>query len=368
LNVRSAISPSPVTGNLSDMELFISLKSTANIEIETAVKNNEPEMARRAAHDIDAGKMVLESWVISSGGEMVTSQGTEAQAKIPADHLEELPDVIQRLEETTDSRVSCGVGFDLHESGTALKVAEHRGGKPAIVLFDESVAQEAHELDESQEESELGPITPKDEEALEGDAPEEDGGVEPTLNKAEGDAKPGEATKIEQGSIDPMAAEPSAPSPMSPASLASPSEMGPGGEPQQDPNQLRQAVAAVLQDVKANMQSIQDLQQKDPKAFESVIGLIQAFVAVAQKAFGDQGGPPMQKAEPGALKPMTPGKKHKVVLPVGSQLDTGSSGTRNAGKVKIRHADGSSGWVSTRAGKITSMDGHAVSSRNPSGK
>ena len=72
----------------------------------------------------------------------------------------------------------------------------------------------------------------------------------------------------------------------------------------------------------------------------------------------------MEKA---ALKPGKTGR-HDLMLPVGSQKDPGASGTREAGKVKIRHADGKASWVSVRAGQVLSADGHPVSSRNPSGK
>lgn len=72
----------------------------------------------------------------------------------------------------------------------------------------------------------------------------------------------------------------------------------------------------------------------------------------------------MEKA---ALKPGKTGR-HDLMLPVGSQKDPGASGTHEAGKVKIRHEDGKTAWVSVRAGQVLSADGHPVSSRNPGGK
>jgi hypothetical protein len=421
------------------MELFIAWRSTANIEVERATRDNEPEMARRASTGIDSGNMLIQSWVLSSGGEMVVTSGIEGQAKVPADKLDELPDLLERYEQATDSRISVGVGFEPHESDTALRVAEARGGKPAVVLFNEDVAREAHELEESKQDDELGPILPEDEAALEDGAPESDGGVEPTLNKAEGDAKPGEASKVVAGTIKPDAAAMSAPSSITPASMPSGSPAGapaPAPGQTQDSQQLKQAVASVLQDVKQNMAAIQQLQQADPRAFQSVTGLIQAFIQVAQQLFGPGGDPQqMQKSEDsvspsslegddqlaaqslleeakavrdydqrkgkasssklkGALEhaieeekehaedfvdamekdeihpmhPMTPGKRHDIIEPVGTQLDTGPDGTRNAGKIKIRHQDGKTGYVSVRAGQILSQDGHPISSRNPGGR
>ena len=387
------------------MDLFLAWRSTANIEVGRATRANEPEMARRASSGIDTGNMLMQSWVLQAGGEMVVVAGTEGQAKVPAERLDELPDVLEQYEQATDSRVSVGVGFEPHEADTALDVAEARGGKPSVVLYNEDVAQEAHSLEEGEETDELGPIAPEDEALLEDGAPEADGGTEPTLRKAEGDAKPGEASKIAAGSKDPQAAMPSAPSPISPASAPSAQAPQPGAAPApgqaQDPEQLRQVIVSVLQDVKKNMPAIQQLQQTDPAAFQAVTGLVQAFVAVAQQAFGGQ---PMAKSEheekvreessehpsfpkedieqivedherlgkdevpAGAAKPMKPGVRHELHEPVGSTLDTASGGTRNAGKVKVRRQDGKTAWVSVRAGQVLSQSGHAISSRNPGGK
>jgi hypothetical protein len=389
------------------MDLFLAWRSTANIEVDRATRANEPEMARRASNGIDTGNMLMQSWVLRTGGEMVVTAGTEGQAKVPAERLDELPGVLEQYEQATDSRVSVGVGFETHEADTALDVAEARGGKPAVVLYNEDVAREAHELEESEESEDLGPLAPEDEALLEDGAPEADGGTEPTLHKAEGDAKPGEASKIAAGSKDPQAAMPSAPSPISPASAPSapPGQAPAGGGAAaapgqaQDPEQLRQAIVAVLQDVKKNMPAIQQLQQTDAAAFQAVTGLVQAFVAVAQQAFGGQ---PMAKSEheekvreessehPSlpeedieqivedherlgkgelhAATPMKPGVRHHLVEPVGTQLDTGSQGTRNAGKVKVRHQDGKTSYVSVRAGQVMSQAGNPISSRNPGGR
>jgi hypothetical protein len=68
------------------------------------------------------------------------------------------------------------------------------------------------------------------------------------------------------------------------------------------------------------------------------------------------------KAE-GNMSPLKPGVKHRTILPVGSQIDTDSQGTRNSGKVKVRNLDGSQKWVSVRAGQVMSREGHAISSR-----
>jgi hypothetical protein len=71
----------------------------------------------------------------------------------------------------------------------------------------------------------------------------------------------------------------------------------------------------------------------------------------------DRTGVPLELAE----LPMPNGgpTHHELNLPVGSTRD---------GKIKVRHGDGTSGWVEVRAGIVMSQDGHAISARNPGGK
>jgi hypothetical protein len=71
----------------------------------------------------------------------------------------------------------------------------------------------------------------------------------------------------------------------------------------------------------------------------------------------DEMDPSLKKVRLPAVKP-APTHQH-LNLPVGSTRE---------GKVKVRHEDGHSSWVSVRAGQVLSNDGHAVSSRNPGGK
>jgi hypothetical protein len=56
--------------------------------------------------------------------------------------------------------------------------------------------------------------------------------------------------------------------------------------------------------------------------------------------------------------------RHHTLLPVGSTIDTGPSGTRNVGKIKIRRQDGKTSWISVRAGLVMGPDGNPRSSRS----
>jgi hypothetical protein len=63
--------------------------------------------------------------------------------------------------------------------------------------------------------------------------------------------------------------------------------------------------------------------------------------------------------EKGLPLPESQPTKHVLHLPVGAT---------KGGKVRVRHADGKTSWVSVRAGQVLSNDGHATSSRNPAGR
>ena len=67
---------------------------------------------------------------------------------------------------------------------------------------------------------------------------------------------------------------------------------------------------------------------------------------------------------------LTAGKtgRHNVILPVGSQVDSGPSADHEAGEIKIADpATGKSKWREVRAGIVMAPDGSPTSSRNPSG-
>jgi hypothetical protein len=83
-----------------------------------------------------------------------------------------------------------------------------------------------------------------------------------------------------------------------------------------------------------------------------------------------QRSPIMKRKKKLGKAALDPGKtgRHNVVLPVGSQIDSGPTGTRNVGKVKVEDKEtGKTKWRSVRAGLVMDPQGNPVSSRNPSG-
>lgn len=95
-----------------------------------------------------------------------------------------------------------------------------------------------------------------------------------------------------------------------------------------------------------------------------------------------EGGSPMpaDDVDPVAKAALSATKtgRHDVVLPVGSVKEGGSGIHGEAGKIKVQHGDGKTGWVQAQAGQVTAVGdthakpilgavSHPVSSRNPHG-
>jgi hypothetical protein len=396
------------------MELHIAYASTADKDVERATMHDDAEGARRLTRDIERGTRVIESWVLRSGGEMVTQNGTRGSFKVPAEHLDELLDIIRQYEEATQSKFACGVGGETAEAAIALKVAEKRGGDPAVVLYTPDVAQEAHDFDQDDDSF----LTDEAEDDVLEDMDE------PVAKAQFNDpAEAGEATKVAQGALSPTAALPSAPSPLTPGSppAQDPAAQGQGQPPQQgqagpqSPQELKQAIAGVLQDVKQQLPNIEQLKQTAPDAYQAILGMVEAMLALAQSKFGGDAAvqSPVQKAEGKgrnlwldseegrswtaaveremeehphltreeaeklvadhmrtekaephplhpyhALKPTATGR-HELHLP---------TGTTHGRRVKVVHPDGKTTWVQVGAGQVMSEDGHPISSRNPGGR
>jgi hypothetical protein len=210
---------------------------------------------------------------------MIRSDGCDIQASVPAERLDELLVVLTQAGETTGDSLACGVGADLREAAIALRVARNRGGDPAVVLFTPSVADEDRKNQEVSHESIF------DEKSKDG------------LTKADGQPSGGEATKIQQGQLSATAAEPSPPSPPSPSDAAPPGQQGApaqGGKPSNQ--QLLQAVGQVLADVKKQLPGLEEMKKQNPGAYQAVMAMTQAVVALAQQLGGGQQGQPVQKS------------------------------------------------------------------------
>jgi hypothetical protein len=288
------------------MELHFAWHFDADDDIERALMYDKVEQAGRIGQNVEAANRVLESWVLRSHGRIVTDEGTTGSAQMAAEYLEELPDILRQVEELTEARMFVGVGSEPSEAVIARKVAEKRGGDPAIVLYTPDLSEEAKQADEmSDDEADAFEV---------GDGG--GGGDDDTgLAKAEDNQQEGgEATQVAQGKLSPSAAAPSPP-PSPGISAGSPS--APQGQPQQggppaaggQPSEedVMGAVGQALEQFKAQVPFFeQQVKKANPQAYAAVMGMVQGLIALAQTLAGGDGestppagaaGGGMQKAE-----------------------------------------------------------------------
>lgn len=286
------------------MELFIAAKCDIDADIDRALTYDKGSEAARLSQDLDSATRIIESWVLRAHGRMLSQEGASWSAQIPAERLEELPDITEQYENACSARLAIGVGAQPSEAVIARKIAEERGGNPAIILYTPDLSEEARKLDEmsDDEANELDGASPDEDDGVTGGA--DAGGA---LGKAEGaQREPGEATQVVQGQLSPTAAAPSPP-PSASISAGSPSPQGqqppgqaaPQGEPSED--EVLQAVGQVLTQFKQQLPFFeQQVKQANPQAYQAVMGMIQGMIAMANKlasGSGEGSPPPGAKGE-----------------------------------------------------------------------
>ena len=165
------------------MELFIAAKCDIDADIDRALTYDKGSEAARLSQDLDSATRIIESWVLRAHGRMLSQEGASWSAQIPAERLEELPDITEQYENACSARLAIGVGAQPSEAVIARKIAEERGGNPAIILYTPDLSEEARKLDEmsDDEANELDGASPDEDDGVTGGA--DAGGA---LGKAEG--------------------------------------------------------------------------------------------------------------------------------------------------------------------------------------
>jgi hypothetical protein len=385
----------------------------------SALMADNVEELRQISASIRRGTDNVKAWAMAVGGSPILDLGTLGAVEVPADRMTELPAIAQKFEAICEGTMSIGVGMTLSEAYTAMRFSSIKGGNQISlyhVEMEDAVSE--HGREEPDALAGLGKSSKTGQEEPTGfaDGPEDEqpqaGG--PT------DAQHGTATPAEQGS--PMA-PPEQGSPMAPpdAGGGAPAGAGdpnggqvqqPGGqeggeEQQQDP---RTAVVQALQMIKQQAPVLEQMKQTNPDAFEAVKAVVEAMIMMAQ-GMAASGGPeegggeePVEKAEDLTKAGEQAESKHLKCVKCGftqlpadratdskgckgntphswptaevakADLPQGYAvGTQKDGKIKVQHKDPATGanggpaWRSVRAGQIMSEDGHAISSRNPSG-
>ncbi len=337
-----------------------------------AVLNNDAEELARISHRIDRGQAVIRSWAVAAGGRVIEAGGDEVTVQIPAEALKDLPAVRQTYHSAVDVTLSAGVGKKLSEAGKALMAAKLRG-KDQVAFYDESVEKEVAGISDKSEAEKLS------EEYLqkaEGSA-QQPAATPPSLQTEE--HSEGEVAQNDAAAIDDFAAgNPHVEAFHQAAAAQDRADRAAAMRQSTDYEQLKQSVAAALGSLREQLPVLGQLKSAYPDTYKSVMGLVQSVIALAQGLKTSDAE--LQKAERGFMDAdldsllMRKGTPDPTKPHVGLNLPPG---TLHHGRLKVKHADGSTGWRGVRAGMIQGQEpgaplfghsSHPVSSREPGAK
>ena len=142
-------------------------------------------------------------------------------------------------------------------------------------------------------------------------------------------------------------------------------------------DEAKEKLLQILTEVKGQTAALAQLKQDNPAAYGSIVNLLQGVMALtnAVQAPAEQQPSDLKKYDLPFPKAK---RRHGLTLPVGTVNDTGPSGTRRGGKIRVQHGDGHIGWSSGRWGLVTAQKdvgapivtgtvSHPASSKKPSG-
>lgn len=316
------------------MQLFIAWDGDhIGRQVGRASLADDAEGLRRISQAIDQGNLVWKSWVELSGGSLISFGGDEGRAEVPADKLDELPAIREQYSGKVGSPVSVGVGLKLSEADKALIAAKLRGGD-AIVFYTDEVEQEIEEARRKNQRTEEQKITDEyltkteavpqrvvDEYAPVGEVMERFGlsKAAPAMNPGAfaGASRPSAPTvdkpvatqgDHEQGMVMHDLLESSAnPAPPEQTHAAQDFErqlheeawkgeeedMHASVQSRQSLDQVKEQVYRALAALKMQGETLEQVKQVAPDAYQAMVGLTQAVVTMARQLTAE----PMRKAE-----------------------------------------------------------------------
>lgn len=277
---------------------------------------------------VHSGDELFKLWAEAKGGRAIAMGKGDGIVEVGADHLEELSQLKEQYNQEVGSTCSIGVGVKLSEAEKALTYAQRTGGN-SIDLFTEELEQELATLHEPEGEEKLfNAFFDKAEAPVDKRA----NSLNSSTVKNAGGGMTGPSEPLQTGPDTPTEPEP-APDEMSEnlamqqavagagdalgqfSQLAEQSEQKEGEEKQakadeaqegEDQENLRGAVVEVLKQFKEQAPLWEQLKDAQPDAYKTLTGVIQAMIALARKAFmedGEEGqeepqqDQPVQKAE-----------------------------------------------------------------------
>jgi len=117
---------------------------TIGREVGRARLSNDVEYLRRISQSIDRGNKAFEGWAIEAGGSVVESGGDEGLLEVPASALTGLESVRSSYKSIVGATVSVGIGNKVSDSSKALMVAKLRG-KDKVCFYEPDMEKEITE-------------------------------------------------------------------------------------------------------------------------------------------------------------------------------------------------------------------------------
>lgn len=233
---------------------------------------DEPAELSRLSHNItDASNRII-AWAQQHGGSAIAGGGDEVYLEIPAELAPELPKARQIFYDLTGFTISVGVAPKLSDASRALLVAKMRG-KDRIVWWDPDMKEELDEhLKKLEGRSEAEKLN------------------EEYLQKAEKAALLLESQKLlksnslsDQFAGVATAQQAQAQEQPQQGSQPQPQEQAPDQQqPQDDSQNVKGAVLQILQEVKAQIPTLEKLKQVSPDTYQAVAGMVQAMMMLAE--------------------------------------------------------------------------------------
>lgn len=278
---------------------------------------DNPEEVARIAQSIERGNRLWASWAESHGGKVVNVGGDEGRLEIEADYLSELPGIREQYEGAVGSTCSVGIGTKLSEADRSLMAAKLQGGD-RIQLYTEEVDEILAKVKEKTEAEKLSDEYLDPDTGLNKAMPGMNAGANAgfagaSQSQAAPTAAPTEGSEHSENEVLNSQIENAPPTPEAPKTsaadyeqlfhqLAAQQKEEPQGKPSGVVDGVREQVVKVLQSVRGHAQELEQMKQTNPEMYTSVVGVIQAMIAMARSSLGDesqpeQGQEDVQKAE-----------------------------------------------------------------------
>ena len=297
------------------MKLFVSFDGDhIGRMIGRASLADNPEEVAKISQAIDRGNRVWSSWAESHGGKVVNVGGDEGRLEVEADYLSELPGIREQYEGAVGSTCSVGVGTKLSEADRSLMAAKLQGGN-RIQLYTEEVDEILAEAKEKTEAEKLSDEYLDPDSGLQKAAPAMNQGTNAGFAGAShstpaAPAAPTEGSEHSENEVlrSQIANAPKPPEAVKPTgadyeqlfhqlAAAQKEQEQPAGKPSGVVDGVREQVVKVLQQVRSHAAELEQMKQSNPEMYQSVVGVVQAMIAMARGALGDDAQQPPQEEE-----------------------------------------------------------------------